>query len=157
MIRPVTDIGHFDAAARLIRAYGREWGHELGSQDLDAEAHALMAIYAPPDGALFLATVEDTAVGVVAWERLEEDRETCRMKRMYVDPAARGAGAGRALAHAVVKAATDAGFRRMVLDTTESMDAARALYEDVGFVVVEPDWTSPCRAPVFMAADLGRG
>ncbi len=154
IIRKATDIGHFDAAARLIRAYQREWGHELGCQDLDDEAHRLQEIYAPPDGGLLIATVEDVAIGVIAWERLDGRRTECRMKRLYVDPAARGTGAGRALVDGLVDTTRAAGFTRMVLDTTAGMDAARGLYRSTGFAVVQPDWESPCRAPVFMARAL---
>ena len=54
-----------------------------------------------------------------------------------VSPAARGRGAGRALAEYVVRWATDAGFRAMQFNAVvETNTAALALWESLGFETV---------------------
>lgn len=61
---------------------------------------------------------------------------------MWVDPAARGRGAGRALLDAVVAWAREQdAVRRIRLSVTDGNDAARRLYERYGFTetgVIEP-------------------
>lgn len=62
---------------------------------------------------------------------LAADQANVRM--LGVDPAARRRGVGRALMEACETAARGAGKRRITLETTEVMVAARRLYESMGF------------------------
>ena len=55
------------------------------------------------------------------------------LEELYVAPAERGRGIGRALLEAAIKAAREAGAARMDLATSEDDSAARALYESCGF------------------------
>ena len=55
------------------------------------------------------------------------------VKRMWVDPAARGMGAGRLLVGSVVAWAGGAGAERLELCVTEANDQALALYRSSGF------------------------
>ena len=50
--------------------------------------------------------------------------------------------------------ARSCGYRRMYLDTLESMAAARALYRDLGFHVVDPYYHTPLTGTTFMALEL---
>jgi ribosomal protein S18 acetylase RimI-like enzyme len=62
---------------------------------------------------------------------LAADQANVRM--LGVDPAARRRGVGRALMEACGTAARRAGKRRITLETTEAMVAARRLYDSMGF------------------------
>jgi ribosomal protein S18 acetylase RimI-like enzyme len=55
------------------------------------------------------------------------------LEELYVAPARRGQGIGRALLEAAIDAAREAGAMRMELVTGETDTAARALYESCGF------------------------
>ena len=55
------------------------------------------------------------------------------LEELYVVPALRGQGIGRALLEAVMETARAAGATHMDLNTGETDTAARALYESVGF------------------------
>ncbi len=76
------------------------------------------------------------------------------MKRLYVAPAARGTGAGRALALAAIEHARERGFSVMRLDTLPTMAEAAALYSSLGFVEVERYNDNPAPGVRFMELRL---
>ena len=55
------------------------------------------------------------------------------LEELYVAPAMRGQGLGRALLEAAMETARRAGAAHMDLGTSEDDTAARALYESAGF------------------------
>jgi len=57
----------------------------------------------------------------------------CYVAELYVTPAQRGHGAGRALMEAAIELARERGADHMDLGTGEDDSAARALYESLGF------------------------
>ncbi len=78
------------------------------------------------------------------------------MKRLYVRPRYRGCGAGRLLALSSIRAAQRMGYRLMRLDTIATMEAARRLYRDLGFVEIPPYRFNPIPGAVYMELDLSR-
>ena len=79
------------------------------------------------------------------------------MKWMFVYPDLHGQGVGRALAEAVLRAAREAGYRSMLLDTSFRQAEALALYRRLGFRTIEPYYALPAALRewlVFMALDL---
>jgi ribosomal protein S18 acetylase RimI-like enzyme len=115
----------------LFREYAAWLGPEGWFSDLEAELAALPGGY----DAILLARDRQEAIGCVALRRLSDG--VCEMKRLYVRPGARGSGAGRALAEAIVEEARRLGYRTMRLDTLPTMGEAQALYRSLGFVVTE--------------------
>ena len=59
---------------------------------------------------------------------------TCYLQDLYVDEAARGTGAGRALIEAVYAAADEAGASQVYWTTQHFNETARRLYDRVGKV-----------------------
>jgi GNAT superfamily N-acetyltransferase len=90
--------------------------------------------------------------GCVAVRRL--DQHVCEMKRLYVRPAARGTGAGRALATVAIEHARQRGYAVMRLDTLPLMAEAGSLYASLGFVEVERYNDNPAPGVRFMELDL---
>jgi len=132
----------------LFREYAGSLGVDLSFQRFDEELVALPAGY----DAVLVAHVDGEAAGCVGVRPL--DSTTCEMKRLYVRPAARGAGLGRALALRAIDHARALGYERMLLDTLPTMAAARSLYRELGFVEVAPYRHNPIAGTAFMALPL---
>lgn len=99
--------------------------------------------HAPPAGGLRLARLDGKPVGCGMFHTLEPG--TAEIKRVYVAPAARGTGAGRALMLELIAAIRARGFRRILMDTGRPLTAAQGLYTSLGFrrrgpYQEMPDW-----------------
>jgi ribosomal protein S18 acetylase RimI-like enzyme len=151
-VRPATVPDELDLVRTLFREYEAGIGVDLCFQGFEAELAELPGKYAPPTGRLLLATDGDAVLGCIALRRFTDaDGE---MKRLYVRPAARGLGAGRALVEAVIAAARAIGYRRLLLDTLPSMASAIALYESLGFRDVEPYRENPVPGARYLGLEL---
>lgn len=137
---------------RLIRDYLDELPFEVDFQDVDAELADLRSAYGQRDGAALLARFDDRAVGVVGVRRF--DPRDAELKRMYLEPGARGRGAGRLLAEVAIDVARSLGYRRLLLDTVARLGTAIAIYEALGFVQIEPYRHNPLEDARYFALDL---
>ncbi|WP_299731381.1 GNAT family N-acetyltransferase [uncultured Tateyamaria sp.] len=97
----------------------------------------LPRIHARPKGDIVLATINDAVVGCAMYYPLAIPGVT-EIKRVFVDPAARGTGAGRALIEDCMTRARADGYNRMVLDTMIHLTEAIGLYERLGFQPCPP-------------------
>jgi ribosomal protein S18 acetylase RimI-like enzyme len=87
------------------------------------------------DNIVLLARVGPTPAGCAMYSTLgQRDPGDCALFGMWVDPAFRGAGVGRALVEAVVEQAREAGKHRVVLHVVSGNAAATELYERAGFI-----------------------
>ena len=137
----------------LFREYVASLAEDIGFQNVDDELSRLPGKYARPDGVVLIARDSADAGGAVAYRKVEPG--VCEMKRLYVRPAFRGLGFGRALASDLIEDARAQGYRTMLLDTLASMASARALYRDLGFVPVAPYYANPLPGVAYMALELG--
>ncbi len=151
-IRPALEDADLDAAHDLFLEYARSLPFGLEFQDFDTELGTLPGAYAPPSGRILLAWVEGEPAGCVALRRIDDER--CEMKRMYVRPAYRGIGLGRALSEAVLAEARAIGYRFMRLDTVPGMEAAIALYRSLGFRDIPPYRHNPIPGAIYLEAKL---
>lgn len=76
-------------------------------------------------------------------------RNASGIRLLGVDPAFRGAGAGRALTQACIQLARDRGHAQVILHTTQAMQVAWRLYEQLGFTRSEDLDFSQQGLPVF--------
>lgn len=140
-----------DLVRRLFLEYRQDLPFDPAFQDLRAEAATLPGRYAPPAGRLLLARCGGDPVGCVALQQIGES--LCEMKRLFVRPAFRGRGIGRALAQAIIEQARRIGYKRMRLHT--AWEPARSLYRSLGFREVPPCQPVPIDGVVFMELELG--
>jgi ribosomal protein S18 acetylase RimI-like enzyme len=141
----------------ILRDYANSLDVDLAFQGFEQELAALPGDYAAPGGLMLLATVDGSIAGSGAFRPLPDADypNACEMKRLFVRPAFRRFGLGRVLAQALMDRATEAGYSSMLLDTLDDMEAARGLYESLGFVEVPPFYFNPIPGAHYLKAELG--
>ena len=144
LVQPVTP-EELALTAELFQEYGSSLGIDLSFQDFAAELQTLPGLYGPPRGALLLALADGHPAGCCGLRPLDEVDEpnASEMKRLYVRPAFRRFGLGRQLVEATLDAGRRLGYAAILLDTLDDMEAARTLYEDLGFEEVPPYYHNP--------------
>jgi GNAT superfamily N-acetyltransferase len=130
-IEPVESTEALAAVRLLLEEYWNSFGFTPCFQNFGEELAGLPGAYAPPGGRLALATIGGQSAGCIALRRV--DAHHAEAKRLYVRPAFRGHGLGRALMEWVMAEARAAGYREIVGDTMPVMRDALALYERMGF------------------------
>ena len=114
----------------------------LDYQGFEEELATLPGRYAPPNGCLLLAlSGAGSPLGCIGLRPLEQ-AGVCEMKRLFVAPAARDFGLGRDLALRLVSDAARLGYKKIRLDTLDSMAEATRLYERLGFLRI-PSYYMP--------------
>lgn len=154
-IEPARSAADLEVVGRLFEAYVAGLGVDLAFQDFKGELASLPGKYAPPRGELLLARGHDGEVLGCVGLRPIPPEGTCEMKRLYVAPAARGLGVGRALVEAVIKEARRIGYREMRLDTLADMVEAVGLYRRAGFAPIDPYYHNPISETVYFGLSLG--
>ena len=144
-LHTVTDGHLLDEARRIVQEYADSLDIPLDFQDFEHEMAAFPGVYAEPGGALLLALVDGAVAGCCALRPLPDSdyADAAEMKRLYVRPMFRGFGLGRTLTEGILDAARLAGYQHVLLDTISDMEAARALYEELGFVEIPPYYYNP--------------
>ena len=126
------------AIARLLMGEYGAMPHIDGRwTTVEADLARLPLPYVAPLGALLVALDGDEPLACGALAPLDPP-EIAELKRVYVRPTGRGRGVGEAMTRALMALATDAGYRRVRLDTAPELHAAVALYERLGFHAIAP-------------------
>lgn len=122
---------------------------------MDDELVQLASVYEAP-GFLLLAVDDDgERLGCVGVRALSDSDGRCEMRRMFVRSQGRGLGLGRSLADRLVAQATAAGFEQIVLNTMPAMTEAVALYESMGFSLIDPYVDEPLDDILYYGLALG--
>jgi GNAT superfamily N-acetyltransferase len=174
--RPVGS-GEIDrASAQRSRRTGRLGGVRIEPADpRSAEVEALLAAYVEemqatfdyqtergmpitpadfdPGRGSFLVVRDDDGLPIGCGGVRLLDPATAEVKRMWLQPSARGRGLGRALLAALEEAAVDLGASRGVLDTFDVLGPAMALYRNAGWQEV-PAYNENRQATHWFAKDL---
>jgi catechol 2,3-dioxygenase-like lactoylglutathione lyase family enzyme/GNAT superfamily N-acetyltransferase len=146
-IERLTDRTHWTAVDQLLHEY-LPWvlerltaEHGVRFDDVDREARIHHAAFASETdlllrgrGRLLLAYLHGQPAGLVALKPVSAG--VGEIKRLYVRPAARGHGIGRALLRQLLAGARAEEFHTLQLETLDFMAEARALYRSLGFAEV---------------------
>lgn len=155
LIRFATSADDVEQARVLFREYAASLNVDLCFQNFDEELATLPGAYAPPCGRLLLGGPTERPLGCIALRPLPNgDPAIGEVKRLYVRPDARGTGLGRALVRHVLDDALAIGYRELKLDTLPTMNAARALYESLGFRDCAAYYRNPIGGVSYMSLTL---
>ena len=89
-----------------------------------------------PWGAFYLVEYDGKIAGMGGLRWISEG--LAEIKRMYVRPAHRGKGLGKAIIERLLEDAMRFGYRIVVLDSAPFMQVAQQLYQEVGFAYRPP-------------------
>jgi ribosomal protein S18 acetylase RimI-like enzyme len=140
------------AVRQLLVEYAESLGFSLCFEGFDQELAGLPGSYSPPRGCLLVVAAGDRLVGCVALRPVNDD--VCEMKRLFLRPAWRRAGAGRQLVLELMRRARAAGYRTMRLHTLPVMASAVALYRVLGFREIPPYDPDPPAGALFFEVEL---
>jgi ribosomal protein S18 acetylase RimI-like enzyme len=130
-VRPATAADAADIG-RLLHDFNTEYDEPTpGPERLAQRIEALMAA---GDTAVLLGGAGPDGLAVMRFRpSIWSEALECYLAELYVVPARRGQGLGRALMNAAMELARETGADYMDLGTSEDDVAARALYESLGF------------------------
>ncbi len=120
------------AIGRLLHDFNREYDEPI--PEPEPLGRRIAALLAADELTVLLAGVEPLGLAVLRfraaiWSHAQE----CYLAELYVVPARRREGIGRALMLAAIELARSQGANYMDLGTGEADVGARALYESLGF------------------------
>ena len=154
---PAQTPADFVQVQSIFREYAQSLAVDLSFQNFEQELQDLPGEYGSPRGSLLLAHVDGLVAGCCALRPLDncDHANAAEMKRLYVRPAYRGLGIGRQLTEAILDAAHRLGYACVLLDTLDDMEAARALYEDLGFEEIPPFYHNPHAGAHYLKVVIG--
>jgi ribosomal protein S18 acetylase RimI-like enzyme len=117
---------------RLLHDFNTEYDDPTPGPERLAER--MTTLMAGGDTVVLLGGAGPDGLAVLRFrEAIWSEALECYLAELYVVPARRGRGLGRALMNAAMEVARETGADYMDLGTSEDDVAARALYESLGF------------------------
>ena len=129
----------------LLLSLNPEFEKYLIVQHYDDEVSDIKLKYSHPFGRLYLALLDNRAIGCIALRKLDENRG--EVKRLFVRPEGRGMHIASFLLRRIIEDAKAIGYKELYLDTIPNFSAAIALYKKNGFVECERYNDSPKELP----------
>lgn len=108
-VKIVDEKDHLPEGKNLIKEYSSRLGRDLSFQNIDEELNNPAYKYTAPEGEILVAIDNGKILGMVAYHRHSDVR--CEMKRLYVQPEARGMHLGNDLITEILAHSRDAGYR----------------------------------------------
>ena len=138
----IRDLGVPGDLGWVVMAHGEQYAAEFGwDASFEALVARIVADYAadhdPVREGAWIAERDGRRVGCVFCVR--KDDETAQLRILLVTPEGRGLGLGRELVDRTIAFARAAGYRRLVLWTNEPLAAARRIYLERGFRLVDEE------------------
>jgi len=116
--------------------YGQEYGWNEEFEALVAKILAeFILAYDPTRDGSWIAEMDGKRIGSVFLAH--ETEQVARLRLLLVDPVARGRGLGARLVDECIRFARRKEYDKLVLWTQSILVAARAIYENAGFTLIE--------------------
>ncbi len=142
----------FIAAAKLFEEYAAWLKVDLSFQRFDEELQNLKIMYASPLGGIILCKQNSEYIGCIAVRPQEEN--IAELKRMYIKPGYRKKGIGNELLKQSLHLAIQAGYKKIRLDTLNTMTPAMNLYQANGFYTIPAYYYNPEQTAVYFEKEL---
>ncbi|WP_400247601.1 GNAT family N-acetyltransferase [Niallia sp. JL1B1071] len=148
----ILDDGMMEEVKKLFLEYAHSLNIDLDFQGFDTELNTLPGKYAPPEGIIIVAMVNEKGAGCVALRNIKDG--IAEMKRLYVRDEFKGYRIGKGLIEVIIDEAKRLKYEYIRLDTLSTMKKAQSLYESMGFYDIEPYVYIPIKEARFMELDL---
>jgi ribosomal protein S18 acetylase RimI-like enzyme len=128
------DAADAEAIGRLLHDFNHEFEEPIVPEP-SWLAQRIASLMQDGDTDVLLVGDEPAGLAVIRYQRsIWTEGLECYLAELYVVAAQRGQGLGRALMEAAIARSRSRGGDYMLLGTSETDTAARALYERLGFI-----------------------
>lgn len=148
----IDTIQEYEAADRLFREYAASLEIDLGFQNFDKELEQLQQMYGPANGGIILCSQKGDFIACAGVRKI--DPATAELKRMYVQPGHQGKHIGRNLLEKSLALAKGLSYKKMRLDTLNSMIPAIHLYKKYGFYEIPAYYYNPEPTVLYFEKEL---
>ena len=142
----------YKEAISLFKEYAKWLNIDLSFQKFQEEIETIKNMYSLPFGSIILCKIDRNYIACIAIRPKGDD--IAEFKRMYVKPNYQRNKIGETLLEMSLQFAKNAGYKKVRLDTLNSMTPAMNLYEKNGFYKIDAYYFNPEPTAVYFEKTL---